>query len=344
MLSERLLAMPPTQASRFDQAVVFTRAFPGTDDALAPLSKRDGRAGSSLDEATAKATVRRFLTGLKEVLASAPGPDGEAAQLSKLAILETGLAVLLQVSAESTGQAAPLQSELVSLKAELKTAKCALEEISHDAEAVSKGSSKYKSAFQKEATLRAEAEAKTEAQSDEVIELRSKTESLERKVKSLKEKHAIQIRQLEDELAETARQNEENRVRGQSAANDAVEKKMASTISTYTDKMKRAVSATENLWKAKVKAAQDDGLVLQKRLAKAKLATETAHENHLRAVEAHAVEKADLEAQRDAVKEELWTAQAEVTSMKAELENEHRKHKKAKTKAKKKWRGGIVRA
>jgi rubrerythrin len=71
-----------------------------------------------------------------------------------------------------------------------------------------------------------------------VIELRSVKESLERKVKSLKEKHTGEIRQLEDELSEIARQNEENRVRGQSAANEVVEKKVASTISNFNDKMK----------------------------------------------------------------------------------------------------------
>eukprot|EP00035_Acanthoeca_spectabilis_P007830 m.144528 g.144528 ORF g.144528 m.144528 type:complete len:607 (-) comp14102_c0_seq1:7677-9497(-) len=279
--------------------------------------------------------VRRFLTGLKEVLASAAAPGSEQQQLSKLQILETGLAVLLQVTAESSGHTQPLEDELANLKAELNTAKIALEELSQSAESSSKGSSKYRTAFQKEAALRAEAEAKAEAQADEVVELRSLQESLERKVKSLKEKHSAEVRQLEDELSEMARKNEENRIRGQSATNEVVEKKVASTIASFNDKMKRAVSNTESLWKAKLKAAQDDGLVLQKRLAKAKLAAESAHESERHAHETHAVEKADLESQRDAVKEELWTAQADITSLRAELETEQRKAKKAKSKAKK---------
>jgi hypothetical protein len=83
-------------------------------------------------------------------------------------------------------------------------------------------------------------------------------ESLDRKIKALKDKHAQEVTQLEDELAELARKNEEQRVRSQSSSNEVVEKKVASTIESYTDKMKRAVSATENLWKAKLKAAQDD--------------------------------------------------------------------------------------
>ena len=47
-----------------------------------------------------------------------------------------------------------------------------------------------------------------------------------------------------------------------SSSNEVVEKKVAATIESYTDKMKRAVSATENLWKAKLKAAQDDQVKL----------------------------------------------------------------------------------
>eukprot|EP00038_Savillea_parva_P015123 m.13148 g.13148 ORF g.13148 m.13148 type:complete len:601 (-) comp3013_c0_seq1:293-2095(-) len=328
--------MPPS-ADRFKQAVAFTRSFPASDDSLAPIVKAgpEDVATKALDESTSKATVRRFLTGLKDVLASAGGDDPEQQQMSKLQILETGLAVLLQVSAECTGKTQPLETELADIKAELKTAKIALDELSHSNESVSKGSSKYRTAFQKEAALRAEAEARADAQADEVIELRSLKESMDRKIKSLKEKHATQVAQLEDEISEMARQNEQNRVRGQSAANEVVEKRVASTIATYNDKMKRAVSNTENLWKAKLKAAQDDALVLQKRLAKAKIAAESAHDSERHAHETHAVEKAELESQRDAVKEELWTAQAEVTSLRAELENEQRKHKKAKAKVRK---------
>lgn len=54
--------------------------------------------------------VRRFLTGLKEVLSCAEGGGVEQQQkLSKLQILETGLAVLLQVTAEWTGKTQPLE-------------------------------------------------------------------------------------------------------------------------------------------------------------------------------------------------------------------------------------------
>ena len=75
--------------------------------------------------------------------------------------------------------------------------------------------------------------------------------------------------------------------------------------------------------------------VLQKRLAKAKLATESAHESERRALTTLEVERADLEAQRDAVKQELWAAQAEVASLRADLENEQKKAKKLKTKVRK---------
>lgn len=104
---------------------------------------------------------------------------------------------------------------------------------------------------------------------------------------------------------------------------------------TVTCGEQRAVSATESLWKAKLKAAQDDALVLQKRLGKAKLAADSAHESERHTLETSAVEKADLESQRDSVKEELWTAQAEITSLTAEVESIQQRHKKAKSKAKK---------
>ena len=199
------------------------------------------------------------MTGLKEVLTNAgEGAAEEEPQLSKLQILETGLAVLLQVAAECTGSSAPLEAALQETKTELATAKEALANVSHASETHSKGTSKYRDAYNKEASLRAEAEARADAMHDELIELRSMRESLDRKIKALKDKHAQEVTALEDELAELARKNEEQRVRSQSSSNEVVEKKVSATIESYTDKMKRAVSATETLWKAKLKAAQDD--------------------------------------------------------------------------------------
>jgi hypothetical protein len=117
--------------------------------------------------------VRRFLTGLKEVLTNAgEGAAEEEPQLSKLQILETGLAVLLQVAAECTGSTAPLETALQETKAELATAKEALANVSHASESHSKGTSKYRDAYNKEAALRAEAEARADAMHDELIELR----------------------------------------------------------------------------------------------------------------------------------------------------------------------------
>jgi hypothetical protein len=117
--------------------------------------------------------VRRFLTGLKEVLTNAgEGAAEEGPQLSKLQILETGLAVLLQVAAECTGSTAPLETALQETKAELATAKEALANVSHASESHSKGTSKYRDAYNKEAALRAEAEARADAMHDELIELR----------------------------------------------------------------------------------------------------------------------------------------------------------------------------
>lgn len=50
--------MPPS-ADRFTQAVTFTRTFPSTDDALAPITKSPGTA-AALDETSSKATVHQI--------------------------------------------------------------------------------------------------------------------------------------------------------------------------------------------------------------------------------------------------------------------------------------------
>jgi hypothetical protein len=84
---------------------------------------------------------------------------------------------------------------------------------------------------------------------------------------------------------------------------------------------------------------------LQKRLVKAKLATESAHESERRALSTLEVERADLEAQRDAVKQELWASQADAASLRADLESEQKKAKKLKKKVREtgevRWAGFV---
>ena len=94
------------------------------------------------------------------------------------------------------------------------------------------------------------------------------------------------------------------------------------------------MEAAEGIWKMKVSQAEEDVATVEKRMAKAKLATASAHEAEIRAIKALDLAKTDLEAQRDETLKKLWRAEGELKTVSEKLEKESRLLKRSKVRAK----------
>eukprot|EP00040_Diaphanoeca_grandis_P030601 m.181141 g.181141 ORF g.181141 m.181141 type:complete len:576 (-) comp32054_c0_seq1:67-1794(-) len=313
----------------FDIVKEWATEFPSADDTLRKLQ----RDKDAVDEADTKAAVRRFIAGIKDVVAE--NTTEATAPTGKLAILEMGMGVLLHIAAEASGASKPLTDKISLLQTKLRNAEASLADVSSSASSVSQNTDALRKAYQKETALRAAAETKIEDFEDQIVELTSINESYERKMRSLKDKYTSERNQIEEELAEMAKSTETHRIKTQSAMNELMEKKILETTATLTEKSKRAIQGGEAIWKMKLKNAQDDILAVERRLSKAKLAIESAHKAEVHAQNTLAKERVELEGQRDKLKEELFVAQQTIVELTERSEKDQRLLKKAKTKVRK---------
>lgn len=87
--------------------------------------------------------VRRFLAGFKTVLIDSLD-ESQKQSVTKLSILEAGMAVLLRIVAEGSAKLVPLASALATTKSDLETAQLKLADVAASADTMSRGSDKYR--------------------------------------------------------------------------------------------------------------------------------------------------------------------------------------------------------
>lgn len=190
--------------------------------------------------------------------------------------------------------------------------------------------------------MQSELNAKLMAANEDIAGLQAVIDAQDRKTSALTQKHEIEIERLEDEIAETARAHERQRQQNQSSLTEMMEKRLMDAGDSANSKLKKTVQSVEVTWKAKLKNAMDDQFELEKRLAKQKLATESAHAAEIFIQQQLVVTKAELEEQRDDLKSELLKVQQELSITTERLEKEQKTLKRFKSKAKKEAEGAEI--
>lgn len=303
---------------------------------LAETSATALGANAGTSKAVNKVAVRGYLSGLQGVIEKAPTL---ATYKTPIARIELGVWVLLDALGEATNRlnAKPEPVDTVAIKkssTRAHTAESTLKDLEQTLASERETHLRVQAAYEKECKLRVSQTVKAAAAEERVTELETDKDSIRRKVEVMKKKYAATISRMEEELATAAKSTEQNRIRQNSHSSETLERRLAEQASNFKDKTRRAVEAAEGIWKMKVSQAEEDVATVEKRMAKAKLATASAHEAEIRAIKALDLAKTDLEAQRDETLKKLWRAEGELKTVSEKLEKESRLLKRSKVRAK----------